>query len=58
MTLYFQVQILKLKCTENLKSTIKIVLKSEKNKKSIIIEKNIKDQKKKTSQKRRDILEI
>ena len=58
MTLYFQVQFLKLKCTENLKSTIKIVLKSEKNKKSIIIEKNIKDQKKKTSQKQRDILEI
>ena len=58
MTLYFQVQFLKLKCTENSKSTIKIVLKSEKYKKSIIIEKNIEDQKKKPPQKQRDILEI
>ena len=29
MTLYFKVQFLKLKCTKNVKSTIKNVLKSE-----------------------------
>ena len=29
MTLYFQIQFLKLKCTENTKSTIKTALKSE-----------------------------
>ena len=39
MTLYFQVQFSKLKCTENKKSTIKSVLKSEKIKKNITAEK-------------------
>ena len=34
MTLYFQVQFLKLKCTDNAKSTIKNVLKSERKKKA------------------------
>ena len=33
MTLYFQVRFLKLKCTENTKSTIKSELKSDKKKK-------------------------
>ena len=33
MTLYFQVQFLKLKLTENIKSTIKSALKSERKKK-------------------------
>ena len=49
MTLYVQVQFLKLKCIENTKSTIKNALKSEKweKEKRIITEKNItKDQKK------------
>ena len=32
MTLYFQIQFLKLKCTENTKSTIKSALKSERKK--------------------------
>ena len=35
MTLYFQEQFLKLKCTENTKSTIKTALKSERKRKSI-----------------------
>ena len=33
MTLYFQVQFLKLKCTDNAKSTIKNALKNERKKK-------------------------
>ena len=39
MTLYFQVQFLKLKCTDNSKSTIKNALKSERNKKVSSIKK-------------------
>ena len=35
MTLYFQLQFLKLKCTENTKSTIKSALKSERKKKKV-----------------------
>ena len=34
MTLYFEVQFLKVKCTENAKSTITNALKSERNKKA------------------------
>ena len=41
MTFYFQVQFLKLKCTENTKSTIKSELKSERKKIVIITEKEI-----------------
>ena len=41
MTLYFQIQFLKLKCTENTKSTIKSALKSKRKKKSIITEKEV-----------------
>ena len=41
MTLYFQIQFLKLKCTENTKSTIKSALKSKRKKKSIINEKEV-----------------
>ena len=48
MTLYFQGQFLKLKCTENAKSTIKNALKSERKKKLLSLKKNItKDKKKK-----------
>ena len=39
MTLYFQIQFLKLKCTENSKNTIKSALKSERKKKRFITEK-------------------
>ena len=48
MTLYFQEQFLKLKWTENAKSTIKNALKSERKRKVSSLKKNItKDQKKK-----------
>ena len=46
MTLHFQAQFLKLKCTENTKRTIKNVYIWKE--KIIITEKNINDQKKKT----------
>ena len=39
MTLYFQVQFLKLKCNENAKSTIKNALKSDRKKKVLSLEK-------------------
>ena len=39
MTLYSQVQLLKLKCTDNAKSTIKNALKSERKKKASSLEK-------------------
>ena len=57
MTLYFQIQFLKLKCTENTKSAIKSALKSER-KKKYHRKKSIKDQKRKCKELRRDIIEI
>lgn len=45
MTLYFQVQLSKLKCTENTKSIIKNALESERKKKPSSLKKSIKDQK-------------
>ena len=47
MTLYFQLKLLKLKCTENAKSTIKIALKSERKKKVSSLKKSIAKDKKK-----------
>ena len=57
MTLYFQVQFLKLKCTENRKSTIKSALKSER-KKNISLKKIIRDKRKKCKELKRDVIEI
>ena len=58
MTLYFQVQFLKLKCTGNAKSTIKKVLKSER--KEVFSLKNRYHQRpeKKCKELKRDITEI
>ena len=47
MIIYFQVQFLKLKCTENTKSTIKSVLKSKRKKKVSSLKKSIKEQRRK-----------
>ena len=52
MTLYFQEQFLKLKCTENAKSTIKNALKSERKKKLLSLKKNITKDKKKKKRKK------
>ena len=49
MTLYFQIQFLKLKCTKNAKRIIKNAFKSERKKKVSSLKKNItKDKKKNT----------
>ena len=58
MTLYFQEQFLKLKCTENAKITIKNALKSERKKKLLSLKKNITKGKKKCNELNRDIIEI
>ena len=57
MTLYFQVQFLKLKCTENTKSSIKGALKNDRKKNSIITEKNPKYQRRKCKELKRDVIE-
>ena len=56
MTLYFQEQFLKLKCTENAKITIKNALKSERKKKLLSLKKNITKGKKKCNELNRDII--
>ena len=58
MTLYFQEQFLKLKCTENAKITIKNASKSERKKKLLSLKKNITKGKKKCNELNRDIIEI
>ena len=58
MTLHFQIQFLRQKCTENTKSTIKSALKSDRKKKKVSMKKSIKDQKRKCKELRRDITEI
>ena len=55
MILYFQVQFLKLKGTENTKSTIKSALKNERKKKVSSL--NIKDKKRKCKELKRDLIE-
>ena len=57
MTLYFQVQFLKLKSTENTKSTLKRVLKSERKKKVSSVKK-YQGSEKKCKELKRDIIEI
>ena len=57
MTLYFQVQFLKLKCTENTKGSIKGALKSDRKKNSIITEKIPKYQRRKCKELKRDVIE-
>ena len=57
MTLYFQVQFLKLKSTENTKSTLKRVLKSERKKKVSSLKK-YQGSEKKCKELKRDIIEI
>ena len=55
MTLYFPVQYLKLKSTENAKRTIKSALKRERKKKKGSMKKNIKSLKRKCKEFKRDI---
>ena len=56
MTLYFQVQFLKLKYTENPKSIIKKILKNERKKRVSSLKKKFsKDQKRKCKELKRDI---
>ena len=57
MTLYFQVQFLKLKCTDNAKSTIKNALKNERKKKVSSL-KYLQGPEKKCTELKRDIIEI
>ena len=49
MTLYFQLQFLELKCSENAKSTFKNVLKREKKKKLSSLKKKVSPRTKKIS---------
>ena len=57
MSFYFQVQFLKLKCTENTKNTIKSALKSKRKKKVASLKKNIKGQSRKYNELKRDIID-
>ena len=57
MTLYLQVHFLKFKCTENVKSTMKNAMKSEKKEKILSLKKQISPSTKKCKKIKRNLIE-